>query len=160
MTPVYSLAYETPWLFYYEQTNDEPTSFYYKHSQGEINTICDNIADLAEKLDEKYNMKMVFMPIPSKYTVYHDLLNNDEYNDFLPLLYKGLKERSITVINLYDEYINSDEILYYGTDTHWNRKGLDIAVNKTIKVIDSIQCKENYIADKKNSKKKSIIHKI
>ena len=47
---------------------------------------------------------MIFMPIPSKYTIYHKLMNNDEYNNFLPLLYEGLEKRGIPVVKLYEDY--------------------------------------------------------
>ncbi len=91
-TPRYYLGGKTPWLFYYEQVNDEPGSFYYQYSQDEIDLYCDNIADLSSRLYDKYKFKMIFMAIPSKYSIYHTLLNNDKYNDFIPRLYAGLRE--------------------------------------------------------------------
>lgn len=78
---------------------------------------------------------MVFMGIPSKYTIYHTLLNNDPYNNFLPRLYKGLEERGVPCISLYEDYIGKKEVLYYGTDTHWNEKGLSIAINNTVELL-------------------------
>ena len=136
-TPKYCLTQEIPWLFYEEDLNGKNTSFYYKFSDEEINIICDNIADLSRKVREKYNLYMTFMAIPSKYTIYHKLINQDRYNDFLPRLYEGLEKRGIPVIKLYDLYNNSDEVLYYGTDTHWNKKGLDIALDETLKVLST-----------------------
>ena len=138
MTPVYYLGDDRPWLFYHDQVNEEPGSFYYQHSQDEIDTYCDNIADLASKLYIHYKLKMVFMAIPSKYTIYHTLVNDDPYNNFLPRLYSGLEERGIPVIPLYDDFINSEEVLYFGTDTHWNAKGLSIAIDNTIQLLDSL----------------------
>jgi hypothetical protein len=136
-TPVYSLEQEVPWLFYYDQMNDEPGSFYYDYSQEEIDNYCDNIADLASKLSEHYNLKMVFMGIPSKYTINHRLLNDDLYNQFLPRIHEGLAERGIPYIPLYREYNDSDDILYFGTDTHWNEKGQKIALKKTVETLNS-----------------------
>ncbi len=49
--------------------DDEPGSFYYKYSQDEINTYCDNIADMSKRLYDRYKLKMIFMAIPSKYTI-------------------------------------------------------------------------------------------
>ncbi len=132
ITPKYTLKEKEPWLFYFEEVNDKETSFYYQFSPEQIETYCDNIADLAHKLKQHYNLDMIFMAIPSKYTIYHKFLNNDAYNGLLPAVYKGLEKRGINVVRLYEDYISSDEILYYGTDTHWNEKGLDIALNKTI----------------------------
>jgi hypothetical protein len=136
-TPKYSLKQETPWLFHEQEVNHQNTSFYYKFSDEEINTICDNIADLSQKLKDKYNLYMVFMPIPSKYTIYHRLINNDQYNNFLPRLYEGLDKRGVPVVKLYDVYNRSAEPVFYGTDTHWNKTGLNIALDETLKVISA-----------------------
>ncbi len=68
---------------------------------------------------------MVFMAIPSKYTIYHTLINDDPYNDFLPRLYAGLEGAGYPCIRLYEDFMNADEVLYYGTDTHWTGKGLN-----------------------------------
>ncbi len=137
-TPKYYLGGEIPWLFYYDQLNGEPSSFYYQHTDQEIDTYCDNIADLAGKLYKKYKLKMVFMSIPSKYTINHGLLNNDPYNNFLPRIYAGLEERGIPVIRLYDDFKNSEEVLYYGTDTHWRENGLLIALDKTLEMLGTL----------------------
>lgn len=142
-TPKYYLGGKTPWLFYYEQVNEEPGSFYYKYSQDEIDTYCNHIADLSKKLYDRYKLKMIFMAIPSKYTIYHTLLNNDKYNDFIPRLYTGLKERGIPYVPLYRDFMEADTVLYYGTDTHWNKKGRDIAVDDVINILDSLHNKKN-----------------
>ncbi|MFH0758088.1 MAG: hypothetical protein V2B15_12440 [Bacteroidota bacterium] len=138
ITPVYSLDRNIPWLFYFDQLNDENSSFYYQHSDKELNTYCNNIADLAEKLKENYNLKLVFMGIPTKYTIYHTVLNDDPYNNLLPRLYAGLEERGIPVISLYEDYVSSDALLYYGTDSHWTEAGLSIAIDNAVEVINRL----------------------
>jgi hypothetical protein len=132
LTPVYCLGKERPWLFYYDQTNGEKTSFYYHHSDSEMNNICDNMADLAGKLKKEYNIRLIYLPLPAKYTLYHNVVNNDEYNNFLPRLYDGLTKRGVEFINVYEDLKNSGDILYYGTDGHWNEKGIRITLNKTL----------------------------
>ncbi len=138
-TPVYSLEEEMPWLFFHDQLNGEPSSFYYLHSEEEIDNYCDNIADLASKLKKHYNLKMVFLAIPSKYTIYHTLVNEDSYNDFLPRLYAGLEERGVPYIPLYEDFLEAkaEDWIYYGSDTHWTQKGLDIALDKTLGFLES-----------------------
>jgi hypothetical protein len=86
---------------------------------------------------------MIFLPIPSKYTIYHKVVNDDPYNKFLPRLFAGLEERDVPYIDLYSEYIKHDEILYYGTDTHWNQKGVDIALVKLVEKLNSCGSKQN-----------------
>ena len=80
------------------------------------------------------------MAIPSKYTVYHTLVNEDAYNDFLPRLYAGLEARGVPYIPLYDDFMQAkvEGWIYYGTDTHWTPKGLDIALEKTLDVLGSL----------------------
>lgn len=136
-TPVYKVA-DDPWLFYYPQVNDEPGSFYYHYTQEEIDTYCDNIATMRNQLKENYDLEMIFLPVPSKYTICHTVVNNDPYNDFLPRLYAGLEEREVLYINLYDKFMQKGPVLYYGTDTHWNKKGVDIALTSLVEKLNSI----------------------
>jgi len=152
-TPIFALNQPIPWLFYYEEVNEDVTSFYYQHSEEDIARYCDNIADLRKKLKEEYNLDMVFMPVPCKYTIYHKFVNQHTYNNLLPRIYEGLEDRGVPVVRLFDDFIKSDEILYYGTDTHWNPKGLEIALRITVDCIkdriahqialDSIHTPEN-----------------
>jgi hypothetical protein len=134
-TPVYKIEKDGSWLFYHDQVNGERTSFYYQFTQEQIDSICNNMADLAIKLKEYYNMELVYLPLPARYTLYHTVLNQDEYNNLLPRLYEGLDKRGVKFIKLFDDFLNSGEFLYYRTDEHWNRNGLDIAYKKTINYI-------------------------
>lgn len=137
LTPKYYLGDTTrPWLFYYKQLNDENSSFYYHHSDEEIETYCNNIADLAHKLKVNYDLDFLFIPIPNKYTIYHTLINNDEYNELLPRIYASLEKKGVPVVKLYDDFLNAKEVLYYGTDTHWNKRGIDIALRKTLEKLN------------------------
>jgi hypothetical protein len=150
-TPVYNIA-DKPWLFYERETTDESGGFYHTYSQEEIKTYCNNIAYLKKELEEKYNLEMLFLPIPTKFTIYHNLVTDDEYNNFLPMLFAELNKRNIPYVDVYHDYVSSDKILYYGTDTHWNKKGVDIALQNTVIEIDTIcnVMKTNMLAEKKN----------
>lgn len=130
-TPVYKTG-EQPWLFFNRQLGDEPGSFYYDYTREEIDRYCDHIALLAQEMKSEMNMSMIFMPIPNKYSIYHHVVNDDVYNDFLPRLYAGLRERGVEVVELYNDFMKSDQLLYYGTDTHWNKRGVDIALQKLL----------------------------
>ncbi len=136
-TPVYKTGAE-PWLFFDKQLDDEPGSYYYDYSMEEINRYCDNIAFLSRELKEKMNMKLVFLPLPNKYTLYHTVVNDDPYFEFLPLLYEGLRERNVSCVEVYEDFKNAGEVLYFGTDTHWNKKGVDIALSKLIETLDDL----------------------
>ncbi|MCK4751413.1 MAG: hypothetical protein KAT15_30360, partial [Bacteroidales bacterium] len=136
-TPIYKTG-EQPWLFFHRQVSDEPGSFYFRYTDEEIDRYCDHIALLEKEVKQKLNMQMIFLPVPNKYTIYSSVINNDPYNEFLPRLYEGLKKRNVTFVELYDDFMNADQILYYGTDTHWNELGVDIALNNLVETIYSI----------------------
>ena len=130
-TPIYRTGDE-PWLFLDRQLGNEPGGYYYHYSQEEIDRYCDNIAIMAKEMKENLNMEMVFLPIPNKYTIYHTVVNDDPYNDFLPKLYKGLSAHNVAFIDLYDDYLKDERMLYYGTDSHWNEEGVNIALQKLV----------------------------
>jgi hypothetical protein len=65
------------------------------------------------------------------------MVDNHPYNNFLPRLYKELDKRHVRYVNLYHEFISSTDILYYGTDTHWNKKGVDRALELTLEKMDT-----------------------
>ena len=61
-------------------------------------------------------------------------------DNFLPRLYAGLEARGVPYIPLYEEFVEAkaQDWIYYGSDTHWTQKGLDIALNKTLRVLDTL----------------------
>ena len=130
-TPVYSLdKFEVPMLFWDVTVNDATTSFYFEKTDEMIRTYCEHISDLSSKLSDIYNLEMVFLPIPNKFTLYYkEIRPHDQYDNFLPRLYKAMDEYNIKYVNVYDEFIKQDTLLYYGTDSHWNKKGVDITMN-------------------------------
>jgi len=137
MTPAYLKDGENSWLFYHDQVNETRTSFYYPFTDEQIDSICDHMAQLKDQLLDQYNMHLLFLPLPAKYTLYHHLLNNDTYNELLPRLYEGLDQRGVKYINVFEDYQMSDTVLFYRTDSHWNQRGIDIAYKKTLEYIRS-----------------------
>jgi hypothetical protein len=145
-TPVYKLNYDNrPWLFGGLQFGDGPQGYYYSHTNEEIENYCENIEKLSIELKERYNLELIFMIIPSKFTVYHFIIGvqDSQYGNFMPKMYAELEKRGIPVIKIYDEFMaqRKDKLLYYGTDTHWTEEGLHIALNKTLSMIDSLDNK-------------------
>jgi hypothetical protein len=128
---------DSPWLFYDKEYGTDPGNFYYQYTDAEIGLYADNIARLKNSLLEQYNLQLVFLPIPNKYSVYHKVINKDQYNGFLPKLFKELDKRQVCYVDVYHAFKNNPEPLYYGTDTHWNEKGIDIALNLTLEKMDN-----------------------
>lgn len=145
-TPVYLLNEERPWLFGGGWFGDGPARYNYDDSKAVIENYCDNIQKLASDLKETYNLEMIFMIIPSKYTIYHHLFDvpDSTYGNFIPKMYSGLEKRGIPVIKFYDQFMaqRDEKLLYYGTDTHWTEDGLHIALHETLKVLDSLNHNE------------------
>ena len=137
LTPTYLKDNPDSWLFYHDQVNETKSSFYYQHSDEQMDSIASNMADLSSKLFSAYNMQVVYLPLPAKYTLYHDVINDDPYNEFLPRLYLGLDKIGVKYINVFDDFLESDTLLYYRTDSHWNQKGIDIAYQDILRFIKS-----------------------
>ena len=128
---------DKPWLFYGESVNGSASSIQYQHSDEEIETYCDNILLLKNNLKTKYNLDFVFVSVPNKITEMRKFLKPPmAYNNLLPRLYKGLKKRGVAYVDLFSAFENSSDVLYYRTDTHWNKKGVDIAVEKLLELFD------------------------
>jgi hypothetical protein len=143
-TPVYSLNFkDRPWLFGALQLDDGPRGYECQHTPEEISNYCNNIELLANELQQKYNLEMIFMIIPSKYTVYHHIVGTEDslYGNFIPEMYDELNRRGIPVITFYKEFMAQryNKLLYYGTDTHWTEDGLQIALNKSLQLLNSLQ---------------------
>jgi hypothetical protein len=134
LTAKYSVT-QGPWLFYEKEFGNEAGGFAYQYTDDEIKAYADNILALSRNMKEAYNLDLIFMPIPNKYTIYHEVVDNHKYNNFLPRLYNELDKRDVLYVNLYREFKSSSDILYYGTDTHWNKLGVDKALRLTLEKI-------------------------
>lgn len=130
MTPKYTLG-DSPWIFYKENIDH----FYTDYSDEDISKICDNIKKLAILVKERYNLDFIFVPLPEKYTLYHNKVNNDKESDFLQRVYNGLEQRQVPYVQVLDTLKKSDELVYPRTDTHLNEKGSMITFEKLMDVI-------------------------
>lgn len=136
-TPVYSV--NPPMLFYYQTVNEKPTAYCYSYTEKQIELYCDHIAMLYDTLKHYYNVEMIFMPVPSKVTIHGDLAGLKDYNRLLPRIYKKLDHKQIPYVNLYEPFSKAKGIIYHPSDTHWNRKGLNIALEKLLEKLRRIQ---------------------
>jgi hypothetical protein len=126
-------------LFFSEEVNfNKDTN---KLQPENMKKLVDKITQLNQELKEKYNLKMIFVIIPNKLSIYHDILKNDPgYDNFLPLLQTELKNRDVDYIDLYQAYSqiykdNNNFTLYYPNDTHYTASGKMILANKLSKKI-------------------------
>ena len=136
LTPVYAL--DPPVLFHQESVDGGPKSFQYAHPEEEIRTICDRIATLRDDLRETHGLEMIFMAIPNKISIHHDLVWPEaEYNAFIPRVQDGLAARGVPYVDLYGAFSASDAQLYFLSDTHWNENGIALALEATLPVLEA-----------------------
>jgi hypothetical protein len=130
LTPVYST--NPPVLFFQSEVDDSPASFHYRHREQEIAHVCDQVAVMRDQLKTRYNLDLVFLPIPNKISLYSELVFPGEpYNQFLPRVYDGLRARGVEFIDLYHPFRASTNFLFFASDTHWNEQGIALAAELT-----------------------------
>jgi hypothetical protein len=128
-----------PFLFYDEEVvRGKNTSFYYPHTDSLVAQIADNIALISETMKSRYNTDLLFMPIPNAYTLYHKFINNDTYDGFVPRLEDELEKRGVKTVKLYQKFLDSNDVLYFPTDSHWNAQGVGIALDEIVVQLHSV----------------------
>jgi len=89
---------------------------------------------------KKEGIRFIFLPIPNKENIYHEYLPNSRRPVFLGQLIQELKSRNIETVDTQrafeDEYQNHSMLLYFLDDSHWNPKGVKLAADFTIKLIE------------------------
>lgn len=116
---------------------------------NEIEALVKDLKALHTYLDSEYNIKLIFVPIPNKYSIYHDYIDTDrsyQYDNFMPDLSKMLTEEGVDNINVYElftSYRDSSDakLLYYEQDTHYSYFGRNMLAEKTASVLDSLMVK-------------------
>ncbi|QXE85916.1 hypothetical protein KP003_16370 [Geomonas nitrogeniifigens] len=101
-----------------------------------------DIAKLSATLKERYNIDLVYMVIPDKYSVYRGLVKGaPSYDRFIPRLCSRLTEfgvKNIDVYTLYERY-NRPGIppLYFASDTHYTAHGKAVLAEATANMLRS-----------------------
>lgn len=91
-------------------------------------------------------IEFIVMPIPDKETIYSKKLPQIlsdywDYNNFLNELFFELDKRQIKTIKLYDPFMREKELVFHLDDTHWNKKGVQLAVDETMVLLDRLVVK-------------------
>jgi hypothetical protein len=120
------------WAFH-----QEPVTYYNREdiSDSLIVACAQNIQKMQKKLSEQYNLELVYMILPEKYTMYNLKNTVSPYHQFVPRIHKEFERLGIPYINLFYDFSRKNDVLYYRTDTHWNPKGVDIAVKNALEFI-------------------------
>lgn len=129
MVPVYSV--HPPMLHYKQevQSNRKPKT------DREVAELADYVRRASDELREKYGVRLIFMPVPNKYTLYgYDYgrysynTSGERYDEFIPRLYRELDNRGVDYVDLYTPFRESRVPVYDPAHAHWNFTGKHIAV--------------------------------
>lgn len=71
----------------------------------------------------------IFLPVPDKRTVYHDMVPLDRQPDFLARLVGALRASDVRVIDTFELFNRhtGEQLLYFKSDSHWNELGIRLA---------------------------------
>jgi hypothetical protein len=122
---------EPPMLFLDEETGHSQRGYFYNHTPEVIEDLAANITDIAAGVKER-GLEFVFVPVPNKVSIYHDLITDIEYDQFVPKLVAELQSRGVCVVDLvpaFTEMRRSGVQVYHPTDTHWTRIGAERAAD-------------------------------
>lgn len=104
-----------------------------------LNEVSDDIALIGKKLKTDYNLDMIYIIIPNKYSIYPDYIGNGPaYDDFIPELQKRLSDRNVNFVDSYGMLKNyrlnhQGDPLYYRGDTHYTYVGKKLLLEELIK---------------------------
>ena len=91
---------------------------------------------------QERGIHFIFLPVPNKETIYHDLLPDPKRPVYLDHLMSEVKKKGVETINLQDayerEYHKHSTLLYWLDDTHWNAKGVEIAADLIEQMVKKI----------------------
>ncbi|MBD1395618.1 hypothetical protein H9Q13_00435 [Pontibacter sp. JH31] len=101
-------------------------------SDEEISYMADILEGYKHALAER-GIAFVFMPIPNKENIYHQLLPSQQKPDFLARLMRELQKREVAVVNtqpVFERlYLKENKRLYPTDDAHWNNTAVKAAAD-------------------------------
>jgi hypothetical protein len=103
-----------------------------------LDRAADRIADLARTLRRKYNLELLFVVVPDKYSLYRDYLDQEKpYDRYIPRLVERLRDRGVPAVDLYSAYLrfrrNDTRPLYFAGDSHYTATGKIVLVDECIR---------------------------
>jgi len=129
-------------LFYFQAVEFNKTP----KAAEDLDMMARNIKFLSDQLEREYNIVLIYVILPNKYSIYSDFVEPDYvYDNFIPDINNRLIEKGVKVINIYTEYMtyrsNDDsKLLYFPSDTHYSPLGQDIFFNEIVGVITELNC--------------------
>jgi hypothetical protein len=118
-----------------------------------LDRAADRVADLALTLRNRYNLELLFVIVPDKYSVYRDYLDKSKpYDRYIPRLVSRLQDRGVTAVDLYSAYarfrLKDRRPLYFAGDTHYTAAGKMILVEECVRQIAQINGRKRTTVEK------------
>lgn len=128
---------ETGMLFYKAGT----TLLEYSGNQRDGTSVVKGIKRIKDIFQAK-GIDLIYIPLPDKENIYRkklpETLHPKRKQPFLPQLHLELQRNGVLSVDLYsifNSHSDEDGFLYFLDDTHWNARGVKIAVDQTLKII-------------------------
>jgi hypothetical protein len=126
-----------PMLFY----NEDKEFAENKIDSVYIEDVANSIKKLSSLLKEKYNLVLLYVVIPDKYSLYGSYVNPEfQYNGYIPKLTESLKSKGVYTIDTYTllKQNSYNDLLFYRSDTHFNVRGRDLLLGECANQINQI----------------------
>ena len=125
-----------PMLFYSEDVDFDTN----QHLDTYLQTYAQKVKQLRDTLKNQYNLDMIYVIVPNKYTIYNYLDKDSSYNNFIPKIQTELAKNNINFVDLYSpytQYIKTDnsKLLYYPNDTHFTPIAKNILIDELVEKI-------------------------
>lgn len=134
---IYPFSKDPKMLFFYEGTEFNRR----KKTDEEIKSLCSSLVFLSSQLKKLYNINLLYIIIPNKYSLYGNLVHKDySYDYFIPHMNRKLTESGIHVVDIYSLFTNymkenEDTLLYYPNDTHFTPVAAKLMLDAVVAVI-------------------------
>ena len=100
-----------------------------------------NVLRSYNDLLKRMGIRFIFMPIPNKENIYHDLIPSKKKPLFLAQLIRTLRQEGIETIDLQsafdDAYRERGPVVYQPDDSHWSAEGVRIAAELLGRAIEA-----------------------
>ena len=112
-----------------------------KRTESEIAAAAEKVETLKKIIKEKYNMDLLFIVLPNKYSMYGSRVDkNFVYDQTIPKTVKELRRRGVRTLDTYSlmkagEKSNPSESLYLQDDTHWTMFGRSFVLDEIQKTL-------------------------
>jgi hypothetical protein len=120
-----------------------------------LDRAADRLADLARTLRQRYNLELLYVIVPDKYSVYRDYLSQEKpYDRYIPRLVERLRDRGVPAVDLYSVYRrfrrNDTRPLYFAGDSHYTATGKMVLVDECIRELAEMNVRKRTSVEKPN----------